>query len=84
MDINHIIDNINSKEDFVKFLTELRYDKEQNSEEWENREITSYLEGISSWVEDMEGYFANMNIDIPKDIDWKFIAILFYVGKIYE
>ena len=32
----------------------------------------------------MEGYFANMNIDRPKDIDWKFIAILFYVGKIYE
>ena len=84
MEFNHIVDNIRTKEDFVKFLTELRYDKEQNSEEWENGEITSYLEGISSWVEDMEGYFTNMNIDMPKDIDWKFIAILFYAGKIYE
>lgn len=84
MDFNSIINGVNSKEDFMNFLVELRRDKEQKSEEWENNEITSYLEGICSWVDDMEGYFDNMHIDIPTNINWKFIATLFYVGKIYE
>ena len=84
MDFNSIINGVNSKEDFMNFLVKLRYDKEQKSEEWENNEITSYLEGICSWVDDMEGYFDNMHIDIPTNINWKFIATLFYVGKIYE
>lgn len=84
MDFNSAINGVNSKEDFIKFLTELRLDKEQKSEEWENSEIASYLEGICSWVDDMEGYFDNMQIEMPTDIDWKFIATLFYVGKIYE
>ena len=51
---------------------------------WENDEITSNLEGICSWVDDMEGYFDNMHIEMPTDIDWRFIATLFYAGKIYE
>lgn len=84
MDFNSIINGISSKEDFMKFLNELRVDREQKSDEWENDEITSYLEGICSWVDDMEGYFCNMHIEMPKNIDWRFIATLFYVGKIYE
>lgn len=84
MNFNSIIDRVDSREDFIKFLNELRHDKEQCNEEWENVEITSYLGGICSWVEDMDGYFEKMNIDMPTDIDWKFIATLFYVGKIYE
>lgn len=84
MDFNSIIKRVNSKEEFLEFLYELRCDKEQKSEEWENRDITSYLEGICSWVEDMEGYFENMDMDVPTDINWEFIATLFYVGKIYE
>ena len=46
MDFNSIINDVNSKEDFMNFLTQLRLDKQQKSEEWENDEITSYLEGI--------------------------------------
>lgn len=84
MDFNSIINGINSKEDFMIFLNELRVDKEQKSEEWENDEITSYLKGICSWVGDMEGYFDNMHIEMPQNINWRFIAMLFYVGKIYE
>ncbi|MBD5546179.1 MAG: hypothetical protein HDQ97_02035 [Lachnospiraceae bacterium] len=84
MDLNSILNKVNSKEKFIEFLTELRYDKEQKSDEWENDEITTYLEGICSWVDDMEGYFQNINMDMPNNIDWKFIAMLFYVGKIYE
>lgn len=84
MDFNSMINEVNSKEDFMSFLNILRLDRQEKGDEWENTEITSYLEGICSWVDDMEGYFANMHIEMPRDIDWRFIAMLFYVGKIYE
>lgn len=84
MDISNILCDVNSKEEFMNFLNELRHDYEQRGEEWENRDINAFLEGVCSWVDDMEGYFRNMNMELPENIDWKFIAILFYVGKIYE
>lgn len=84
MDIIEKIDGIKDKEDFISFINFLLTDNRVNNDEWENKDILSYLDAISSWVEDMEGYYQNMKIDIPANIDWKFIASLFYVGKIYE
>lgn len=82
--MNDIINSIMNKEDFLCFMEKLKEDSQLNGEEWENKEIYSYLAGISSWLEDMEGYFHNMGMVMPTDIDWQFIATLFYVGKIYE
>lgn len=84
MKINELIENVKSKEDFISFINQLSNDNQINSNEWENKDIFSYLEGVSAWVEDMDGYYKNMKLEAPTDIDWKFIATLFYVGKIYE
>lgn len=82
--MDRIINNITTKEDFLIFLKTLRDDRRTNSIEWENPQIDSYLDGIVSWVEDMDGYYYNMGLDVPTNINWSFIATLFYVGKIYE
>lgn len=84
MKINEMIENVKSKEDFISFINRLSKDNQINNDEWENKDILSYLEGVSSWVEDMDGYYKNMKLDVPINIDWRFIATLFYVGKIYE
>ncbi len=84
MKINKMIENVKSKEDFISFINRLSKDNQINNDEWENKDILSYLEGVSSWVEDMDGYYKNMKLDVPINIDWRFIATLFYVGKIYE
>ncbi|MGE5549302.1 MAG: hypothetical protein ACM3ZC_02075, partial [Bacteroidota bacterium] len=68
---------------FIDFLYLLSKDFENNQDEWENRSIGEYLEGIQGWVEDMEGYYKNSNLPVPQDINWYFIALVFYVGKIY-
>ncbi len=78
------LDSIKSKEDFICFLLKLQKDKKGNDSEWANKSIESYLEAVASWTEEMDGYFSNMNLSLSEDIDWKFIATLFYVGKIYE
>ena len=78
------INNINSREDFIAFLHDLKVDNCDNETEWYNKSIKDYLESIGNWVEDMDGYYSNMKIDMPENINWSFIATLFYVGKIYE
>lgn len=84
MKVYEKIDAIHTREEFIDFMNSMIKDKEINLEEWENNNISEYLEAIVSWVEDMDGYYSNMNLEMPKSIDWKFIATLFYVGKIYE
>jgi len=84
MNIKELIKNVKSKEDFISFINQLSNDNQVNNNEWENKDIFSYLEGVSAWVEDMDGYYKNMKLDAPTYIDWEFIATLFYVGKIYE
>lgn len=78
------INSIESKSDFLEFLLELQKDSDLNTQEWENKDIADYLGGIRSWIEDMDGYFLNSKKDIPSNINWGFIATLFYVGKLYE
>ncbi len=84
MDINKKIDSIRTKEDLMDFLEFLCDDRQSKKEEWKNRTIEDYLAAVSSWIEDMEGYYENNNLPIPDNVGWGFIATLFYVGKIYE
>lgn len=84
MQVYERIETVNSKSKFMEFVNELIKDNQNNEREWENKSISDYLEGINSWVDDLEGYYDNMKLQIPKDIDWRFVATLLYVGKIYE
>lgn len=84
MDLYDRINNIKSKEELIDFLDFLSKDRSKNKEEWQNNTIEDYLAAIGSWIEDMEGYYENMNLPIPDNENWSFIATLLYVGKIYE
>lgn len=72
-----LLGNIKNKKDFLKFM-------ELFEKNIKNISIQDYLQSVSSWVESMEGYYKNTNQEMPKNINWDFIATLFYVGSIYE
>lgn len=55
MRFKELIDNIETKEDFLNFIYKLEEDKTLNNSEWENADIASYLEAIGNWIEDMDG-----------------------------
>lgn len=77
-----MIELIESKEQFIDFLNSLSADSIENSNEWENNSIENYLESIAAWVDSYSSCPRN-DIDWDK-VDYKLIAKLFYVGKIYE
>lgn len=84
MNLYDKINNIKSKEELIDFLYLLSKDSVKKKKEWQNDTIEDYLTSVASWIEDMEGYYENMNLPMPQNVNWSFIAILFYVGKIYE
>lgn len=84
MNIYTEIKNVQTKEELLRFLQMLANDRRSNEEEWESKSVEDYLLSIQSWIEDMNGYYENNNLEIPQNIDWNFIANIFYVGKIYE
>lgn len=72
-----MLDKINSKKDFLKFM-ELYLPTVADAA------VKEYLESVTAWVEDMDGYYKNMDKEEPQNINWNFIATLIYVGGIYE
>lgn len=54
---------------------------EENPSEWANKTITDFLGQIASWVDDYSMF--DEETDWEK-VDYKTIAKLLYMGKIYE
>lgn len=74
---------INSKKDFVFFLENLIADLKENPADWENDNLESFLEAMSAWVDDMDGFYKNLNAQSP-NINWQFIGQLLLASRIYE
>ncbi|MEN2489514.1 hypothetical protein AAYQ05_17055 [Flavobacterium sp. B11] len=70
---------------FVKFLYLLRKDFLDNHEIWNNNNLSVFLEALSSYAEDIQGYYDNTKqiIDADKP-DWKTFADIFKGARIYE
>jgi len=78
------IQNIRSKEDFIKFVGDLIVDLKTNPNNWENRNLGDYLEALQSWTEDMEGYYINTNLPVPENVSWKIFADILMAATMYE
>ncbi|MBM9502563.1 hypothetical protein JWG44_20110 [Leptospira sp. 201903071] len=78
------INSIKGKDDFIEFIFKLSNDFRDNTSEWINQDIESFLEALARWVEDSDGYYQNIGIIQPKAPDWKSIAEMFIAAKYYE
>ena len=73
-----------SKRDFVFFLRKLRKDFIENPSSWENNNIDDFLEAMEAWVDEMEGFYANQNVPMPKNIKWGVFADILMGAKLHE
>ncbi len=78
------LENIQTRKDFSEFITCLSKDFEQHKEDWENPNLLSFLEAMSSWVEDMDGYYKSHQKPFSENQPWKIFAEILYAAKIYE
>jgi len=76
--------HVQSREDFLRFISELVRDRRNNGSRWANSDIDSFLEALGAWVRDMEGFYMNEGRNPPVDFDWSVVADMLMAARIYE
>ena len=79
-----LVQQIHSRTDFIALLHALKSDAQQRPEEWENRDLASFLDAMAAWVEDMEGYYRNRGEPVPSQLSWETFGQILLAASIYE
>lgn len=73
------------RQSFIKFIELLREDFLHNRDNWENKSIYEFLEALTRYTEDIQGYYDNTNQNINADIaNWQTFADIFKGSVMYE
>ncbi len=76
---------VTDRDAFIKFLDLLRKDYLSNPDSWENKTLPDFLESLSAYAEDIQGYYDNMKQDVNADQpSWQTFADIFKGAKVYE
>ncbi len=76
---------VTDRKSFIKFIDLLRNDFLDNPESWENNNLPNFLEALSTWTKDAQGYYDNMKLDINADKpEWSTFADIFLAATTYE
>ena len=83
--LDDVVDEMKTKEDFLKFLELLKKDYLENQDSWENPTMECYLDTMAVWTEGMlERYYVNIGEKLPDNIPWRVFAEILLASKIYE
>ena len=74
---------IDSREDLARFVDEMRRSL-QDGQQWENRDLGSFLDAMAAWITDMDGYFENIGEPCPERPTWQTFAQILAAATIYE
>ncbi|MES2285823.1 MAG: hypothetical protein V4547_09065 [Bacteroidota bacterium] len=76
---------VNDRQDFIKFLQLLHQDFLDNPESWENQNLADFLEALSAYAKDVQGYYNNMKLGINADKpEWRTFADIIRGATVYE
>ncbi len=78
------LETVDSKDDLADFIDQLRHDYENNPNSWENVDLAAYLEAMSAWLGDMDGYYQRLGKPIPNSPSWKLIGEILIASRMYE
>lgn len=85
--MNDIINDfkVTDRQSFIKFLDLLHNDFLNNPESWENKTLPDFLEALSAYAANIQGYYDNMNQNVNADKpDWRTFSDIFKGARIYE
>jgi hypothetical protein len=78
------IENIRTREDLAQYVRELSIRANNPDENWENMDLYSFLEAMSGWIQEMDGYYKKIGKAMPKQPTWKTIAEILTAATVYE
>ncbi len=74
-------ETVDSRIELAQFIDHLRH----NVQNLESRDLPSFLEALSAYARDVDGYYANAHIDVDADqASWRVFADILKGASIYE
>ena len=78
------ISKIKDHNDLAEFIQKIRQELIDNPAGWQNADLPAFLEAMSAWVEDFEGYCLNTGEPMPTAEAWQVVAKILCASRIYE
>jgi hypothetical protein len=76
---------VRTKEEFIVFLSALSDDFRANPEAWENNNLSSFIEALATYAQDIDGYYKNFNLPVDASIpSWRVFAEILCGARVYE
>ena len=73
---------INNRAELAAFIRKM---SAEDTSKWDNSDLGRFLEALSAWVDDCDGYYANIgSMNNPDSASWQILADALQAAKIYE
>lgn len=71
--------------EFIEFLKEFKKDLKLNSSNWENKTLEDFLEAMTAYTEDIQGYYDTMKLNIDSNkATWENFKTILQGAAVYE
>lgn len=60
---------VSDRTSFIRFLHLLVADYNTNKQKWENKDLSSFLEAMTRYTEDIDGYYKNLEKELGEQIN---------------
>lgn len=73
------------RESFIRFVDSLIAELNNNPASWENNTLKDFIEALSSYTEDIDGYYQNTNQIVNADVpSWRLFADILRGATMYQ
>ena len=77
--------SLSDKSEREKFVSDIKAIAEDIGVDIENADTKSFILSVANWLEDCDGYYKNMNVEMNiNSPSWKLFRDAFNAGLIYE
>lgn len=70
--------------DLVAFVERMRNELVDGGKNWQNVELSEFLEAMAAWLTDMPGYYQNTGQEFPSAPSWQTFAEILMGARLYE
>lgn len=84
MDVYDRLNSLENRENLCAFIDALRNEIKMNGQKWENVTLDDFLEAMSAWLKDIDGYYLHRGEELPANVPWRFFAQILLASAAYE
>jgi len=76
---------VDSRDQLIGYIFELLDDHDAVGDQWENKDIYSFLQAMAAWLDDCDGYYrkSGQSVDVEK-ASWQILADAMAAASVYE